>query len=132
MKWSAARVGKQYSFSASHQLIGVGKNHPCARLHGHNYVVELECRGDIHPQTGFVIDFHMMDSWMKPIIGSLDHRHLNDIDGLENPTAELLAKWIYKQLPMPFPFSVKVWETPKAWACYVNEEGLFYAQDKKE
>jgi 6-pyruvoyltetrahydropterin/6-carboxytetrahydropterin synthase len=132
MNWTPARIGKQYSFSASHQLTGVPAGHPCARLHGHNYIVEIECRGDIHPQTGFVVDFHKIDEWMKPIIKRLDHYHLNDIEGLENPTAENLAYWIWQQFDMKFPFSVTVWETPKAWAKYINTDGLWYKRDKVE
>lgn len=129
-KWDSARICKQYSFSASHRLTGVPESHPCAKLHGHNYLVEIEVRGDVSPMTGFIIDFHDLDDDVKPVIAQLDHTHLNDI--LENPTAERIAQWILDNLPRKYVFSVKVWETPKAWAQVIAGEGLWYARDKVE
>ena len=93
--WELCRLAKQYSFSAAHMLPKVVDGHPCKRLHGHNYVVEIEFRGEI-AGDGFCgnIDFAVMDDGMEPLLKQLDHHYLNDIPGLENPTAELIAKWI--------------------------------------
>jgi 6-pyruvoyltetrahydropterin/6-carboxytetrahydropterin synthase len=125
--WQLCRIGKQYAFSAAHQLPKVGDGHPCKRLHGHNYVVEIEVRGEISPKDGFCsnIDFMEVDKHMKPIIEQLDHHFLNDIPGLENPTAEHIAAWILDKYPVHYLFSVTVWETPKCWAQVVNSDGFF-------
>ena len=90
-EWKHARIGKQYSFCASHQLTGVPEGHQCVNLHGHNYVVEVEIRGEINPRTGFIIDFAIIDKVFDPLIAQLDHSHLNDT--IDNPTAERIAQW---------------------------------------
>ena len=128
MKWNKARIGKHYSFSAAHRLTGVKDAHPCAKLHGHNYVVEVEVRGDVHPQTGFICDFAFIDKAFKPLIEQLDHTYLNDI--LDNPTAEIIAQWLMDNHRPHFVYSIKVWETPKCWAQVINKDGLFSADDK--
>lgn len=132
-RWALARIGKQYAFSAAHQLLKVADGHPCKRLHGHNYIVEIEVRGEIAPKDGFCsnIDFLEVDRLMKPIIEELDHHFLNDIPGLENPTAELIAAWILNKYPVKYLYSVTVWETPKCWAQVVNADG-FYNREHRE
>ena len=123
-KWKHARIGKQYSFSASHQLLNTGiENHQCSRMHGHNYIVEIEVRGEVSPKHGWIVDFSMIDRTMKPLIDKLDHYHLNDI--INVPTAENVAQWIMDNHTPHFFFSVKVWETPKCWAQVVNPDGLW-------
>lgn len=131
--WQACRIAKQYTFSAAHRLPYVGEGHPCHRMHGHNYVVELEVRGEISPKDGFCgnVDFFMLDKGMRPLLVELDHRTLNDVSGLENPTAELIAQWIMGRFQPAILFSVKVWETPDCWAQVVNAEGLFKAIHKE-
>ena len=125
--WQLCRIGKQYSFSAAHQLPCVPDGHPCKRLHGHNYIVELEVRGEIAPKDGFCanLDFMEVDKYMKPIIDQLDHHFLNEIPGLENPTAELIAAWILDKYSVKYLYSVKVWETPKCWAQVINAQGMY-------
>ena len=118
-KWKAARIGKQYHFSAAHKLTGVADSHPCAKLHGHNYIVEVEVNGEINPRTGFVVDFSFIDEKFKPLIDKLDHTYLNEI--LKNPTAENIAQWLMDNHNPHFIHSIKVWETPKCWAMVVNE-----------
>ena len=132
-KWKLARIGKQYAFSAAHQLPCVPDGHPCKRLHGHNYIVELQVRGEIAPKDGFCnnLDFKEVDKHMKPILEKLDHHFLNEIPGLENPTAELIAAWILDQYPVKYLYSVTVWETPKCWAQVINAGGL-YAKDHRD
>lgn len=124
--WDLCRIAKQYSFSAAHMLPEVGEGHPCKRLHGHNYLVEVEFRGEI-ASNGFCgnLDFASMDESMAPLLKQLDHYYLNDIPGLENPTAENIAAWILKNFEPHFLYSVKVWETPKCWAQVINRDGLF-------
>ena len=129
-QWKHARIAKQYNFSASHQLTGVSEDHPCSRLHGHNYIVEIEVRGEVSPRTGFIVDFYFIDKTFKPLIEQLDHTHLNDM--MENPTAENIAQWLMDNHTPHFVWSVKVWETPKCWAQVVNPDGLWKKQERIE
>ncbi|MBK8772151.1 MAG: 6-carboxytetrahydropterin synthase [Rhizobiales bacterium] len=119
-----SRIGKQYSFSAAHQLPRVPDGHPCKRVHGHNYVVEIEVRGDTQP-NGFCngLDFYEIDKHFKPLVDRLDHQNLNDF--IDNPTAENIARWLMDEVALKFIYSVTVWETPKCWAMAVNADGLF-------
>lgn len=118
------RVAKQFSFSASHVLAGLGDDHPCSRLHGHNYVVEVVAEADRLDERGFVVDFAELDPVKGWIDATLDHRHLNDV--LEGqPSAEAIARltfeWCRANLPPPVAgkvAAVRVWETPRAWAEY--------------
>lgn len=125
--WQLARIGKQYHFEAAHRLPMVPEWHKCSRLHGHNYVVEVEIRGEVAPVDGFCgnIDFFQIDESMNPILEKLDHHYLNDIEGLENPTAENIATWILKNFSPAILFSVKVWETPMCLAQVINRDGYF-------
>lgn len=113
---NSARIGKTYFFSAAHYLTGVKHGHPCARLHGHNYRVDVELFGEIDPVAGFArgIDFADLDRAMQPIIARIDHRFLNDV--VANPTAENLARYIAQEIDLPGVVSVRVWETDKCWA----------------
>lgn len=122
-KWKLARVGKSYSFSAAHYLTGVPESHPCAKMHGHNYRVEAEVRGEIHPHTGFVVDFAKIDEQLDPVIAELDHSLLNDL--VKNPTAENIALWILDNVKCQFFFGITVWETDRCWAQVIRSDGMF-------
>ncbi|MFE2728323.1 6-pyruvoyl tetrahydropterin synthase family protein [Kitasatospora sp. NPDC059327] len=115
------RISKQFAFSASHQLAGLPERHQCGRLHGHNYVVEIELSAGREALTGpgFVRDYGDLSSFKGWIDEWLDHQHLNEVVA-ENPTAENLAIWIYEQWIPEFPelTAVRVSETPKTWAEY--------------
>jgi 6-pyruvoyltetrahydropterin/6-carboxytetrahydropterin synthase len=120
-------VSKRFGFSASHVLYGLGDDHPCSRLHGHNYEVEVVAASPELDDHGFVVDFHDLDGVKKLIDEVLDHRHLNDV--LEGqPSAEVLARFIYdwctEFLPAPVAeriTAVRAWETPRAFAEYAPE-----------
>ncbi len=89
------RVGRAIQFSASHALPNVPPGHKCHRLHGHTYTVAVEVEGDMDPTTGWVMDFGHLDVALRTLVFDvLDHRHLNDIAGLENPTSEAVASWV--------------------------------------
>lgn len=114
------RISKQFTFSASHQLMGVPEGHPCSRLHGHNYIVEIELSGETLNSAGFVRDYLELSDLKQYIDDVLDHRHLNEVLGDDNVTAERLAKHL-------FDWSLERWsevtalrvsETPKTWAEY--------------
>jgi len=90
-------LSKCYRFEASHRL--PSHDGKCSRLHGHSWVVKVTIAGqDLHgdgPAHGMVVDFEVVDKWVRPVVERLDHQHLNDIDGLSPPTSEVLAYWIF-------------------------------------
>lgn len=114
-------ITKRFDFSASHQLSGLYEGHQCARLHGHNYVVELELSASVEnlTSTGFVRDYGDLSTFKTWIDKTMDHQHLNDLLP-SNPTAENLAIWLHDQWVDEFPelTAVRVSETPKTWAEY--------------
>lgn len=113
-------VSKRFAFSASHVLHGLGDDHPCSRLHGHNYEVEVLVEADTLDARGFVVDFRELDPVKRWIDEVLDHRHLNDV--LEGqPSAEAIARCVFEWCERQLPFDVaaiRVWETPRAYAEY--------------
>jgi 6-pyruvoyltetrahydropterin/6-carboxytetrahydropterin synthase len=94
-QWS---VYRELSFEAAHRLPHVPEGHKCARLHGHSFRVEVHVTGPLHPELGWVMDFADIQAAFQPVHDALDHRYLNEIDGLENPTSENLAAWIWQRL----------------------------------
>lgn len=112
-------ISKQFHFSASHQLEGLPDAHPCSRLHGHNYVVELTLAAKELNATGFVVDYNELTAFKKIIDEVLDHQHLNDVL-IGSTTAEAIAKYLYDQAKQLWPevVSVGVSETPKTNAVY--------------
>lgn len=94
---------KEFRFEAAHFLPNVPEGHKCRRMHGHSFRGEVEVRGEIDPKTGWLIDFADLKRAIDPIIALLDHYLLNDIEGLGNPTSELLAVWIWKKLEPSLP-----------------------------
>lgn len=95
-------------------------SHPCSRMHGHSFKIVLTLVGDLDPALGWVMDYHQIDQEMKPLLAQLDHRILNEVPGLENPTSELLAKWIYDQAKAKIKIlaSVSILETPSTECRY--------------
>jgi 6-pyruvoyltetrahydropterin/6-carboxytetrahydropterin synthase len=93
-------VGREIRFSASHLLPRVPSGHKCARLHGHSYRVQVDVtREELEPTLEWVLDFSVLDSALRQLVfNQLDHRHLNDVDGLDNPTSEVLARWCWSRL----------------------------------
>jgi 6-pyruvoyltetrahydropterin/6-carboxytetrahydropterin synthase len=115
------RITKQFEFSASHQLEHLGPNHPCARLHGHNYVVEVVVESPCLDDRGFCqVDYNEMAGFRDYLMKRFDHRHLNDVMA-ERATAENLARClaeIARAMIGPFVVEARVSETPKTWASY--------------
>ena len=89
-------IYKEFSFEAAHKLPYVPEGHKCARLHGHTFYVRIVVEGDVGEKSGWVMDFGDIKTAFKPLYDQLDHYYLND--GLENPTSENLAKWIWYKL----------------------------------
>ena len=101
-------IFKEFTFEAAHRLPNVPTGHKCARLHGHSFRVELHVRGPVLEPTGWVMDFADIKTAFKPLEEQLDHYYLNEIEGLENPTSEVLARWIWRRLQSKLPQLTKV------------------------
>jgi len=98
-----AVLRKEFHFEAAHLLPNVPKGHKCERLHGHSYRITIEVRGEVDPKSGWIIDYQEIANAFEPIRLQLDHYYLNDIEGLENPTSEVLAAWIYDAIYKSLP-----------------------------
>jgi 6-pyruvoyltetrahydropterin/6-carboxytetrahydropterin synthase len=117
---------KEFTFEAAHRLPGVPDEHKCARLHGHSYRVEVHVAGDVDPRSGMVMDFADIRAAFAPIRDRLDHYYLNEIEGLENPTSENLARWIWQRLKPGLPQLVRivVRETCAVGCVYTGEDDV--------
>jgi 6-pyruvoyltetrahydropterin/6-carboxytetrahydropterin synthase len=93
----------EFSFEAAHRLPHVPEGHKCARLHGHSFRIEVHVGGDVDPHTGWVMDFADVRAACEPVRLALDHYYLNDIAGLDNPTSENVARWIWVRLAPDLP-----------------------------
>jgi 6-pyruvoyltetrahydropterin/6-carboxytetrahydropterin synthase len=110
-------IGRTFRFEAAHHLPHLPDGHRCKRLHGHNYRVEVVVRGRLDSR-GFVKDFAEIDAEVAPLIAQVDHRLLNEVAGLENPTAEIIAAWFLQRIPGCE--RVRVHETDDCWAEVVK------------
>ena len=116
-------VNTEFTFEAAHRLPNVPLGHKCARLHGHSYVVKVAIDGPVGDDTGWVQDFADLKCAFRPLHDCLDHNYLNDIRGLENPTSEVLAIWIWDRLveALPLLSRVEVKETCTSGCIYRGE-----------
>lgn len=111
---------RTYRFEAAHWLPRVPEAHPCHNIHGHSYELEVEVGGELDPEFGWVLDYAAIDAVVAPLVDSLDHVCLNEIEGLENPTSELLARWVYARASGALQDlrAITVRETPTSAAVY--------------
>ena len=96
-------IFKTFTLEAAHRLPNVPAGHKCARLHGHSFRIDVHVGGEPGEQTGWILDFAELKAAFKPIFERLDHNYLNDVPGLENPTSERLAIWIWQELKPALP-----------------------------
>lgn len=117
-------IYKEFVFEAAHRLPNVPDGHKCARLHGHSWKGVIYVRGEIGQRSGWVMDFAEIKRAFRPIYEQLDHHYLNDIDGLDNPTSEVLAKWIWDRLKPGLPglSRVVINETCTTGCIYQGED----------
>lgn len=101
-------IFRAFTIEAAHRLPNVPQGHKCSRLHGHSFRIELHISGDVDAHTGWVMDFADVKSAFQPIYDRLDHHYLNEIAGLENPTSENLARWIWAETKKSLPQLSKV------------------------
>ena len=117
-------IFKEFTFEAAHRLPNVPPGHKCARLHGHSFRIAIHVRGPVGGETGWVMDFADIQAAFRPIYDRLDHYYLNDIPGLENPTSENLARWIWQRLKPALPqlSQLTLWETCTSGCAYRGED----------
>ena len=113
-------IFKIFTFEAAHRLPNLPASHKCSRLHGHSFRVELHLRGELQTHENWVVDFADVKHAFAPIYDRLDHHYLNDIAGLENPTSEQIAVWLYNESKavLPLLWRVVVHETCTAGSSY--------------
>ncbi len=117
------QIYKTLKFDAAHRLTGVPPTHKCSAMHGHGFEIEVHLKGEIDPQTGFVMDFGDLSKICEPVLDQLDHSILNEIKGLENPTSENINIWLWNilkpQLPQLCQLVIK--ETQASGCIYTGE-----------
>jgi 6-pyruvoyltetrahydropterin/6-carboxytetrahydropterin synthase len=96
-------IFKEFTFEAAHRLPRVPEGHKCRRLHGHSFRVEIHVSGPIGLQSGWVLDFADIKTAFAPLHTTLGHNYLNEVSGLENPTSEEIARWIWNRLSPSLP-----------------------------
>ncbi len=126
-RWTSPRdhvdIFKEFTFEAAHRLPNVEPGHKCSRLHGHSFRVRVHIDGPLDQQLGWVRDFADLSEPMQPLLEQLDHHYLNEVEGLENPTSERLACWIWEHLQPGLPelSQVVVQETCTTGCVYRGE-----------
>ena len=115
-------IFKTFRIEAAHRLPNVPAGHKCARLHGHSSAIELQVSGDLGAESGWVMDFADLKQAFQPLYERLDHHYLNEVEGLENPTSERLAVWIWERLKPVLPqlSAVTVHETCTSGCRYTG------------
>ena len=117
-------IFKTFNLECAHRLPNVPEGHKCARVHGHSFKVELHVRGPVDGRLGWVMDFAQIKQAFEPLHERLDHRYLNEVEGLDNPTSEQLARWIWLHLKPSLPLlaRVVVHETCTSGCSYEGED----------
>ncbi len=115
-------VFKEYSFDSAHMLPHVPPDHKCARIHGHTFMVSIHVQDDLKADYGWIMDYADISAVVRPIIAILDHQYLNDITGLDNPTSENIARWIWDKVADKLPGICKVMvkENPTTGCIYTG------------
>ena len=113
-------ITKEYRFEAAHRLPCVPPGHKCSRTHGHSYKVEISAAGPVDPQTGWLIDFGVIDDAWAVLFARFDHQNLNEVRGLENSTCENIAVYVWRAVRAKVPelSAVTIWETYDSRCTY--------------
>jgi 6-pyruvoyltetrahydropterin/6-carboxytetrahydropterin synthase len=113
-------IFKQFSFDSAHFLPCVPEGHKCKQIHGHTYQLTIFMDGPIHTELAWVADFADVKQVVSPIVDMVDHKLLNEVPGLENPTCELLAVWLWNKIKALVPqlSKIELWETPTSGVVY--------------
>lgn len=113
-------IFKQFTFDSAHYLPNVSETHKCRRMHGHTYILTVFISGNVGDASGWVMDFNDIKAVMEPVLDEVDHRVLNDISGLENPTCEVFTVWLWNRIKKEIPglSKIELKETPTSGAVY--------------
>jgi len=117
------RLTHDFTLEAAHSLPNLPADHKCRRVHGHTFKIEVHVEGEVDSKTGWLMDYAELERKFEPVHAALDHRLLNQVEGLENPSSENLAAWIWKRLRPALPQLVEivVQETDHARCSYRGE-----------
>ena len=117
-------IFREFTFEAAHHLPNTPAGHKCRRLHGHSFRFRVRLQGPVDPHAGWVADFDEVEKACEPVRLELDHYCLNDIPGLENPTSENIARWLWRRLKSKLPelAAIEIWETCTAGCVYRGED----------
>ena len=113
-------IFKQFTFDSAHFLPRLPEGHKCREIHGHTYRLTIYLEGPVNEESGWVVDFSDLKSTAQLVIGEVDHKFLNKVEGLENPTCELLARWLWNRLlpGLPQLKRIELYETPTSGVIY--------------
>tara|TARA_B110000444_G_C18805268_1_gene579594 strand:- start:377 stop:733 length:357 start_codon:yes stop_codon:yes gene_type:complete len=116
-------IYKIFNIESARSLPNLPDSHPCKNIHGHSFKIKIIVSGKINKSTGMVIDFDEIDKLFNPIHSLIDHKYLNNIEGLENPSSENLAIWIWEKLKPKLPTitQIEIKETDKTGCIYKGE-----------
>ena len=116
-------IFQRFHLECARRLPHLPADHPCARLHGHSFRIEVRVAGPLDARLGWVVDFADIQRAWQPIHEALDHRHLNEVDGLDNPTSEHLAMWLWQRLKPMLPglSRIVVMETSSSGCVYTGD-----------
>lgn len=119
----ATTLYREFTIEAGRYLPAVSVDHPCARMHGHTFIVQVHVTASVQKETGWIMDFAELDDKIQTVREKLDHKVLNEVIGLENPTTELLARWIWDRLTEDLPGLSKIiiQENPRSGCIYTGE-----------
>ena len=114
------QIYKEFSFDSAHFLPNVPEGHKCKNMHGHTYRLKVVIEGEPDPVFGWIMDFKQLKDAVNPVIERLDHKLINDVKGLENPTAENITIWIWKQIKplLPLLSRIELFETSTTGVIY--------------
>ena len=117
-------IYKDFTFDSAHRLPNVEPGHKCGRLHGHTFQLRIYVTGEVGQDSGWIIDYADIKKAFKPIYQRLDHNYLNEIEGLENPTSEVIIKWIWHQLKplLPLLSKLELKETCTSGCIYSQQQ----------
>lgn len=117
-------IFKEFTFEAAHRLPHVPDGHKCKRLHGHSFRCEVHVSGEVDPKTGWLVDFAEIREAFEPLHKQLDHHYLNEVEGLSNPTSEVIAQWIWRRVKPRLPglSAIVVRETCTTGCIYRGEK----------
>jgi 6-pyruvoyltetrahydropterin/6-carboxytetrahydropterin synthase len=114
---------KDFTFDSAHFLPNVPEGHKCGQLHGHTYHLRVFVKGTVKNEEGWVIDFTELKAVVESVVKVIDHKVLNDIEGLQNPTSELLSIWLWENIKPELPLisRIELKETPTSGVIYEGD-----------